>query len=57
VLNRLNRRSLTFPFVLRVWRWRAGEAMNVQVQLLLIEVIDAESLCVLYHGWAPWSWV
>jgi hypothetical protein len=29
--------------------------MNVQgqVQLLLIEVIDAEGICVLYHGWAP----
>ena len=33
--------------------------MNVQghVQVLLIEVIDAESLCVLYRGWALWSWV
>ena len=27
------------------------------VQLLLIEAIDAESLCMLYHGWAPWSWL
>ena len=59
VLNRLNRRSLTFPVVLRVWRWRVGEAMNVQaqVQVLFIEVIDAESICVLYHGRAPWSWL
>jgi hypothetical protein len=33
--------------------------MNVpgQVQLLLIEVIDTERLCVLYRSWAPWSWV
>jgi hypothetical protein len=34
----------------------SGEAMSVQgqVQLLLNEATDAENLCMLYHGWAPW---
>jgi hypothetical protein len=33
--------------------------MNVQrqVQLLLTKAIDAESLCMLYHGIAPRSWL
>ena len=57
-LDRLNRRSLTSSCPSGV-ELTSGEAMNVQgkVQLLLIEVIDAEGLCMLYHGWAPWSWL